>query len=209
MNHSKSSACDFGRLTRFGVVNLPRVVVLAMLTLVVVGSSRAEGGIIITTPPGLNTGENFRIAFVTDAITQATSTAISTYNTFVNTDATAEAGGGSVTYDGIPLTFSAIASTSSVDAFTNVGQSGAPVYIASGALIAQSDTSALGGLWSGNLLLPISEDLLSAHVNTEVWTGSTTSGSASPGVELGTAFAQVGDSSFADARWVAFGFEGR
>ena len=46
----------------------------------------------ISTPAGLTAGDTFRIVFVTDSTTNATSTSISYYNGFVTADATAEAG---------------------------------------------------------------------------------------------------------------------
>ena len=96
---------------------------------VILGSNLSEAGIIINTPAGLNPGDTFRIAFVTDASTQATSTNIGDYNAFVNADATAEAGGGSVTYNGNPISFSAIGSTAAKNAIDNIGQYGSPESI--------------------------------------------------------------------------------
>src|SRR5271157_4858986 len=99
----------------------------AMLWLVFGGGGRAVADITITTPTGLVPGDTFRIVFATDATTTATSSSIGYYNTFVITDASAEAGGGVVTYNGVTLTWSAIASTLTENAIANVGVlTGAP-----------------------------------------------------------------------------------
>jgi hypothetical protein len=55
--------------------------------------TRTEANLLINTPAGLTAGDTFRIVFVTDGTTQATSTSISTYNTFVANDATTQARG--------------------------------------------------------------------------------------------------------------------
>ena len=147
-----------------------------MLWLVV--NNHADASIIIDAPAGLAPGDAFRIVFVTDATTNATSSSEAYYNTFVNNDATAEAGGGSVTYNGTPLIFSAIASTPGEDALSNIGQYGAPVYLAGGGLVAASDGASAGGLWSGLLIAPIQYDLNGDTVGSYlVWTGTQYDGS--------------------------------
>jgi hypothetical protein len=187
MHSSISFVSNFGCLTRFGGFKRSSIVALVAFMLGFCGNQRAHaGGITINTPAGLTPGQTFRIAFVTDATTQATSTDINYYNSFVNADATTEAGGGSVTYNGTPLTFSAVASTQAVAAITNIGQKGAPVYLASGLQIADSDTSAPFGLWSGGLLAPLDVDLTGTLTRGQiVWTGTTVTGAPAPTSELG------------------------
>ena len=69
-----------------------------VITLGLGGDNLADAsGITINAPAGLNPGDTFRIVFFTAATTQATSTNIADYIAFVNSDATTEAGGGSVT----------------------------------------------------------------------------------------------------------------
>ena len=53
----------------------------------------ARADLIIATPSGLNPGNQFRIVFLTVATTEATSSDIAYYNTFVNNDAISQAGG--------------------------------------------------------------------------------------------------------------------
>jgi len=112
----------------------------AMLWFVFGAGGRAEaGGLALSTPGGLTPGESFRFAFVTDGTTDAASSSIGTYNNLVTSDASTEAGGGGVTYNGVTLTWSAIASTSFVAASTNIGTYGVPVYLASGTQVTSSD----------------------------------------------------------------------
>jgi hypothetical protein len=167
------------------------------------GGGRAEaGGIVLNTPAGLSPGATFRFVFVTDGANDGTSSSISTYNTFVNADATSEAGGGAVTYNGVALTWSAIASTASTDAINNVGVSGAPVYLASGTLVRSSDSSS--GLWSGSLNNPINQDLKgNVFGDIGVWTGTLASGAGDPGFQLGNSSVEFGSTSSASSSWVS------
>ena len=52
---------------------------------------RADAGVMLQTPPGLNPGDPFRFVFVTAGTRDATSSNIADYDNFVNV----EAGGGS------------------------------------------------------------------------------------------------------------------
>ena len=127
---------------------------------------RAEAGIILQTPAGLNPGDHFRFVFVTDGIRDATSTNIADYDSFVN----AQAGG--ATYNGVVVNWLAIGSTDSVDAIDHVGQANAPVYLSDGTLVTTTTTPA--GLWSGALVHEINLDLAGNPVPpfTFVWTGT-------------------------------------
>jgi hypothetical protein len=206
MDRTKLSVFDFVRLTRFGDFNLTSTIILAVLTLGLWGTSRVEAGIVINTPVGLNPGDTFRIAFVTDTTTTATLPTIADYNDFVNADATTEAGGGSVTYKGNAITFSAIGSTEAVSAISNIGQTGAPVYLVDGTPIASSDTLSSGGLWSGTIINPLNEDL-TANVfgPLPVWTGTRDNGDSVGGAALGDTVTTdvVGITSETDLNWVA------
>ena len=169
----------------------------------------AKADIIIQTPPGLIAGDTFRIAFVSDATTEATSSDISYYNTFVNNDAIAEAGGGNneVTYDGAALTFSAIASASTTNAIDNItGTASAPLYLVNGTLVASSLTVLPGGLWSEYLLAPIDLDLTGANLGTTgVWTGTSPNGIV--GYALGGAGATYGISTSTTPSWITAGLD--
>jgi len=96
----------------------------------------------ISTPAGLNPGDTFRIVFVTDGTTAPTSDNIVDYNTFVTNDATTESGGG-VYYRSTALTWSAIASTSRISAYTNTNSgTGASVWLVNGPEVCPSGKAA-------------------------------------------------------------------
>ena len=78
--------------------------VFLVAAIAAISSIPASADIQISTPSGLMVGSTFRTVFVTDARTAAISSDINYYNSFVNNDAKAEAGGGSVTYIGSPVT---------------------------------------------------------------------------------------------------------
>jgi hypothetical protein len=129
----------------------------------------------INTPAGLAAGDRFRIAFVTGTTTTAiSSTDIASYNLFVNTAA------GGATYNGSAVTFYAIGSTATVNAFDNIRSTtmNDPVYLAGGALVAPSITGA-NGLWSGALVNRIATDIDGTVVNRFVFTGTLVDGTAS------------------------------
>ncbi len=167
------------------------------------GRPTAADGIVLNTPAGLSPGAAFRFVFITDAGTLATSSTISTYNTLVNTDATTEAGGGLVTYNGVALTFSAIASTATTNAIDNVGVTGAAVYLANGTPIASNDGTGSGGLWSGSIFNPINEQLDGTITGgADPFTGTLPSGTGDPGHQLGTSSPTIGSATFSDSAWV-------
>ena len=169
----------------------------------------ARADLTIATPSGLSLGNQFRIVFLTQGVTQATNGDISYYNTFVSNDATSQAGGGgnNVVYGSTVLTWTAIASTNDVSAITNIGSFGVPVYTASGTLITQSDTAA--GLWSGSLVAPINQFLTSPFFfDTGVWTGTLQNGTAAGSFTLGSGsgFGSIpGFSNKTNAEWVETG----
>ena len=143
-------------------------IVAAVLWLASGLGGRAEAGIILQTPAGLNPGDHFRFVFVTDGIRDATSTNIADYDSFVN----AQAGG--ATYNGVVVNWLAIGSTDSVDAIDHVGQAIAPVYLSDGTLVTTTTTST--GLWSGAIVHQINLDLAANPVQTFVWTGTNPTG---------------------------------
>jgi hypothetical protein len=104
------------------------------------------------------------------------------------------------------VNWSAIASTRSLSAINNVGQTSTPVYLADGTLVTTSTTST--GLWSGSLLDPIDEDLSGVGVrtgSTGLWTGTNTNGTASTS-PLGDFFGvTIGNSIDTDGTWISNG----
>jgi hypothetical protein len=141
----------------------------------------AAAPVSINTPAGLNPGDRFRIAFVTRTTTTGSSSDITSYNLFVNIAA------GGATYNGSAVTFYAIGSTATVNAFDNIRSTtmNDPVYLAGGALVAPSITGA-NGLWSGALVNRIATDIDGTVVSPDgggndrrVFTGSLVDGTAS------------------------------
>ena len=151
------------------------------VALAAVGTSRASAGLVLNTPAGLNPGDRFRIAFVTGTTTTGSSSDIASYNLFVNTAA------GGATYNGSVVTFYAIGSTATVNAFDNIRSTtmNDRVYLAGGALVAPSITGT-SGLWSGALVNRIATDIDGTVVSPDgggrdrvVYTGSLVDGTAS------------------------------
>ena len=153
----------------------------------------------LSAPAGLHPGDHFRFVFVTDATTTAGSAAISDYNTFVNNDAAAEAGAGGVTYGGFNLSWQAIVSTSAMSAATNIGSTGASVWLVGGPEIATSDGAT--GLWSGNSILSaINKDLKQVLQSNPVWTGTNTHGGLASALGLGSP--TIGISGASNPSWI-------
>jgi len=171
----KWSTVSFARLSR---------VVFSVGVAVVIGAlavPTAATPISINTPTGLNPGDRFRIAFVTRTTTTGSSSNIASYNLFVNTAA------GGATYNGSAVTFYAIGSTATVNAYDNIRSTtmNYPVYLAGGALVAPSITGT-SGLWSGALVNRIATDIDGTVVSPDgngsdrvVYTGSLVNGTAS------------------------------
>lgn len=139
----------------------------------------------LTTPPGLTPGDQFQFVFVTDDGITATSSQVSTYNAFVNTEADG------ATYNGSLVSWNAIVSTPTVNAITQTGNAAIPVYTTPGYLVATSTEQSPGGLWSGTLLSSITYDVIgnapsSSPLYPNVWTGTQTNGQGFSGLTLGT-----------------------
>jgi hypothetical protein len=126
--------------------------------------SPADAGIVLQTPAGLVPGDQFRFVFVTDGVTTAESTSITTYDTFVQGQA------GGATYDGVTVTWQAIGTTPSVAAIDHIGQPQTPITLVDDTEVTTSTTST--GLWSGLLHHSINEGISGATIQVAVWTGT-------------------------------------
>ena len=154
--------------TRFS--RLFKVAFLSAVVLAIHGTwqGHAIAGAIISTPNGLQGGDQFRIIFVTPVTINSTSSSISDYNTFVNNQAAG------ATYNGTLIHWSALVSTDAVSARDNAGMTSSAVYLANGTEVATSaDINGPNGLWSGNSLLaqPV-KDITGNSYSGPVWTGS-------------------------------------
>jgi hypothetical protein len=146
----------------------------------------AEAAPIFTVPPGLAPGTQYRLVFVTFDTTDATSTLISTYNTFVTTEAN-----DSATLAGLGVTWTAIVSTAAVNAIDNIGTPSGAVYNLGGLEVATS-TSAM---FSPPLDKRINVDQFGNTVanNTVIWSGThSTTGDEEATRGLGTSTPELG-----------------
>lgn len=176
---------------------------VTILAVAVAGITPCYGNPIIVIPPGLRPGAPYRLVFVTSGTTDAKSSDISTYNTFVTNAADAVPA-----LNALGATWKVIASTGAVDAITNIMQDpGVPIYNLEGQKVADDATTAPGGLFSGSLLTAILyNELGGQNANTEVWTGTNVNGTGVPGLTLGFGpFAERGESDASTQAWVANG----
>ncbi len=187
-------------------MSLSVVKTLGLLVLAVVGiATRADAGI-ITVPPGLSPGDQYRLVFVTSGTTNATSSDISTYNTFVTDAADAVPA-----LDALGATWKVIGSTATVNAIDNIMQDpGIPIYSLEGQKVADDATTNTNGLFGGSLLTPI---LYNEHgeINndSEVFTGTSADGTAVSGLALGSLFVERGASDAGTSAWVQNGTKTR
>ena len=169
------------------------------LTLIVatsIAASTASAGS-ISAPSELNPGDQFRIVFVTDGTTAATSTAFSTYDNLVQSEASG------TTYNGNSITWQAIVATSTVSAIDHIGEtttSSIPIFLVDGTKVTASDNTS--GLWSGGLLHSINEDLLGAVPTLHaVWMGTNYTGVAGGTAGVGGTIVGHGDLTQAGHNW--------
>jgi hypothetical protein len=141
---------------------------------------------IFVPPPGVT---NYRLAFVTDQTTTATSSVIETYNLFAASNA--------LTNTNLPSTvWTAIVSTSATSAANNVSCGAAcdasvPIFLIDGTEVATSTINLFGG--SSGIVNTIDEDQNgSAEDDAYVWTGSNTDGTAAAGLQMGTSTPMTG-----------------
>ena len=134
-------------------------------------------GPVLTTPAGLMPGDQFRFVFVTAGTRDATSSNITDYDNFVQSQA------GGATYNGVVVNWLAIGSTETVNAIDHVGVAAAPVYLVDGTEV--TTNTGTTGLWSGNLIHAIDEDIDANTSTNFVWTGTQQSATVQPQAALG------------------------
>jgi hypothetical protein len=175
-----------------------------VLALGLVAGARAD----VITPPGLSPGQQFRIVFVTFSRTDATSADLTGhYDPLVTGDAIAAGLG---TYNGSPVTWEAIGSTSTVNAISRLPADGVPIFLPSGLEVAPSGAA----LWNTGitpLLHPIDETATGSLITAFIWTGTGSNGLAAVNQGLGTQpfGAQVlqGETFNISAAWVSTSLE--
>jgi hypothetical protein len=175
---------------------------IAMLMMAAIAfAPAAKATAILTVPPGLNPGDQYRIVFVTSTTRDATSTDIADYNNFVNTAANAP---GSLLAP-LGATWSAIASTGG-DAETNIGgPSSLPIYLLDGTLVANG-TAVLFNPAIGPTILSAAIRITETGGDYAggVWTGTDPGGvPGTPNAWLGSGsgLEEMGASGLTDYRW--------
>lgn len=176
-----------------------------ILTISVILQPLATVSADIIAPDGLVAGDQYRIAFVTSGTRDATSSDINVYNDFV----TSMAAAGSLT-SLLPgsTTWSAIASTPTVNAIDNTGTSGGggvPIFLVDGATIIANDYA---DLWDETIDSPISQDQDGALPLTQfVWTGTDDDGTGLYGLPVtrplgGGGASALGRLDLTNAAWI-------
>jgi hypothetical protein len=172
---------------------------LVTATLLTTGPASAA---LVDSIDALNPGDMYRVIFMTSTVGLGTSTDIGVYNQRVNDAASA----GSVT-NPLGLSWTALASTTAVNAQTNTGVSNADIAALSffntdGDLIATSGAD----LWSAPLLAAILYDENGVSTGNEndhylTWTGTDATGATSD--PLGGVNVRSGDAAATDFHWMA------
>lgn len=180
---------------------------------------------IVTVPEGLNPGDQYRLAFVTIATTDAFNSTLAYYNDIVNDDVAA-----SSTLSSLGASWTAIASTTcgfdcraynNTDTMPSVTTTHYPIYNLQGELIAEDYYD----LWSQDtdadgIATAIEYNRDGVEVNTYVWTGTdihgfgagtnqatppANEGSLALGAidfELNVGWPAIGDSASAGTTWI-------
>ena len=148
-----------------------RVSFIASLVLVLAGFATARAAI-VPVPTGLQPGDKYYLAFVTNGTILGTSSNIADYNSFAQTQAALVPS--LTTISGSPVTWKAAVSTTSVNAFTNLGLGSFPIYRIDGVQIATGGAD----LWDGSLANAINVDQYENSYGGGVtaWTGSNSNG---------------------------------
>jgi hypothetical protein len=165
-------------------------------------TTQTQAAVILQTPSGLAAGDTFRFIFVTEGTITPTSADISTYDTFV----TSQAGGAQ--YQGATISWKPIISTSAIDARDHVGgfDTNVPVFGGDGTKIANSMTTngPGNGLWGSFFDSPGSGILASPARSVDgtlvtgdlyVWTGSNSDGTRHASSPVGDSFVTFGNAS--------------
>jgi hypothetical protein len=135
--------------------------------------SRSAVAAVVTVPSDLNPGDQYRLIFTSSETTDATSTDIATYNTFVTNVAL-----NVPQLAALGTTWKAIGSTDSVNARDNTGTNpattGVPIYQLNDTRFVDNNSA----LWTDNIVTPLTISETGETISGSVWTGSNTDGTA-------------------------------
>ena len=149
----------------------------SVLLLLVASSTHA---VVITIPPALDPGDQYRLVFVTSGTRDAIPTDIEVYNNFVQSAADAVPDLAS-----LAVTWKAMGSSASVAARENTdsipGVDDVPIFLLDGSNFADD----YGDLWDGSLDIPLNIDETGNLAGSlRVWTGSNEFGQVGDGTEI-------------------------
>jgi hypothetical protein len=157
---------------------------------------------VVTVPPDLNPGDQYRLAFVTSGLSPATSSNIDDYNTFVTNAAN------SVTdLSDLGTEWKAIGSTASVAARSNTNTipgtaPDVPVYRLDGVKIANNNAD----LWDATIAAPLTTTELLTTFAGEVWTGTLFNGTIASNFPLGGDPAAYACTNLYNGNWIICGW---
>lgn len=155
----------------------------------------------LVAPPGLGAGDSYRLVFLTEGVTNATSSLFSAYDNLVQAEADAAGVGAS---EG--LAWQAIVSTAGINArdhtATDPSDAGVPIFRVDGVRIATGYADFWGSHEDAINVEADGTSIASLPGDHFVWTGTRASGLLSNGGELGNARPVFGNAQSATALWV-------
>lgn len=160
---------------------------------------------IVTVPSGLAPGDTYRLVFETSTVVDPTSSGIADYNDFVTAAANSSA-----ELAALGTTWTAIASTESINASTNTATDpsvdgvGAPIFSIGGSEVASGNSD----LWDGTIDSPIDVDETGSTRFGFVYTGTDLDGTADPSHFLGQSAGYgngIGMAGVTSGSWIAVG----
>ena len=158
----------------------------------------------LTVPTGLAVGTQYRLAFVTSGTTDAVSTDINTYNSFVTAQANlvSELSALATTWKAIASTLTTAARDNTGTNITVPGNTGVPIFLLDGTKLADDNAD----LWDGSVDNPLNVDQNGATLNTDVWAGTRFDGTNNAFAVLGNVsggnFAFLARSDSTGTTWV-------
>ena len=174
--------------------NLKKSLGIVGVALATLGTASAAQAALVVVPPDLAPGAQYRLVFVTDGTTNALSTNINDYNTFVTNQVTGSALATALTAANLTTTWRAIGSTATVAAKANTGTDGSlpdvPIYLINGTRVANNNAD----LWDGTIIQTINVTQLDseAAAGTFVWSGTSSDGTTNVSNALGAVFPPYG-----------------
>ena len=194
----QSSPRSFARLSR--VVFSVGVVLTAFAAH---GHTTVHAEIVLATPSGVAPGGTFRFIAVTSVKTDAGGwNDFSNWDNFVNYDVGNNLGG--ATYNGQFVTgWAALVSVGSTGARDHIGGFGesTPFYKVDGTLVASTNTTASGGLWTSNHSSAIDRTVANGSIDSNVWTNTNHNGTSDGGSWDYYSNTAVGNSGYLGYGW--------